>query len=453
MQMIITKLKNLIFDSMNYNTEEAKPYFIELGWVLIITSPGFYFFNAIIAAPDGYENMPLRLAISICGVFLIFYNHLSKYTEKYLPIIFYFILLLSFPFFFIFMLLNNQDQSSWQLIGLIGLVLLSFFVDYISFIILTIIGVGLAFLLADKGHNIENGTNLLGIFGSYSAPIIYLIIFTKKREELRREKNRFLLNIEDLNDKLEMQVKNRTIELEKALRAKTEFLNNISHEIRTPIQGFTILSEGLVLHWNDFSEEKKLTLATQVSTNANRLATLLTNLLDLSKFTADKMLMLFKPINTIMMVENIIDECRKLYLNEKKIDIIFNNYAQDTRLNGDEERLTQVLRNIISNAIKFSPNDSSIIIAINNIKDEDGNEAMHFSITDSGIAIPEDEMEIIFEPFTQSSRTKTAAGGTGLGLSICKEIIAAHNGKIWANNNSSCGSSFHFVIPMLQELS
>jgi two-component system, sensor histidine kinase ChiS len=453
MQMMLTKLKNLILNSMRYNTEEAKPYFMELGWVLIITSPGFYFFNAIIAAPGGYENMPLRIAIAICGVFLVSYKHVSKYIGESLPIIFYFILLFSFPFFFIFMLLNNQDQSSWQVIGLIGLVLLSFFVDYISFIILTIIGVGLAFLLADKGNNIENGANLLGIFGSYSAPIIYLIIFTKKREELRREKNSFLLKIEDLNDKLEIQVKNRTIELEKALQAKTEFLNNISHEIRTPIQGFTILSEGLVLHWNNFSEEKKLTLATQVSINANRLATLLTNLLDLSKFTADKMVMAFKQINTIMMIENIIDECRKLYINEKKIDIIFNNYAQNTKLIGDEERLTQVLRNIISNAIKFSPNNSSIEIVINNMKDVDGNKAMHFSITDSGIAIPEDEIESIFEPFTQSSRTKTAAGGTGLGLSICKEIVNAHNGKIWASNNSSCGSSFHFVIPMYQELS
>ena len=445
---MINKIKDIIWAHMTHNTEEAKAYFLELGWVLIITSPGFYFFNAIIAAPGGYENMPLRLSISVCGAFLIFYKRIEQYFERFIPFIFHFILLLSFPFFFIFMLLNNQDQSSWQLVGLIGLVLLSFFVDYISFIIMTGIGIGLAFLLSQNGGE----ANLLGIFGSYSAPVIYLIIFSRKREELRKEKNNYFLKIEELNDNLETQVKIRTIELEKALSAKTDFLNNVSHEIRTPIQGFTILSEGLVMHWNNFDNEKKFKLATEVASNANRLASLLTNLLDLSKFTANKMVMFFKPTGPLTLVTNIIDECQKLYLNKKKIEIIFNNNSNSIAIEADAERITQVLRNIISNAIKFSHNNSSIIITLEdtNYKNK---EALCFSVVDSGIGIPKDEIDSIFEPFTQSSHTKTSAGGTGLGLSICTEIIKAHNGKIWACNNKDNGSSFYFILPILQELS
>jgi signal transduction histidine kinase len=428
---------------MSYNTQEAKPYFIELGWVLIISSPGFYFFNAMIAAPGGYENMPLRLAISICGIFLIFYNYIEKYVKNILPLIFNFILLLSFPFFFIFMLLNNQDQSSWQLVGLIGLVLLSFFVDYISFIILAGIGIGLAFVFAqDSGQ-----ANLLGIFGSYSAPIIYLLIFSRKREELRKVKDNYFLKIENLNDHLEVQVKNRTLELEKALRAKTDLLNNVSHEIRTPIQGFTILSEGLVHHWHKLNDNKKLELATEVARNADRLSSLLTNLLDLAKFTADKMTMNFKEVNYIDLINNIIDECKKLYLNNKNIEIIFFNNSNDITLIADYERLTQVLRNIVSNAIKFSRDNSSIIITLDNKDYNSGVKSLHFSIKDSGIGIPEDELEDIFAAFVQSSRTKTGAGGTGLGLNICREIINAHNGKIWASNNQDKGSIFHIVIP------
>jgi two-component system sensor histidine kinase ChiS len=226
------------------------------------------------------------------------------------------------------------------------------------------------------------------------------------------------------------------------LATKTEFLNNISHEVRTPIQGFTTLSEGLVEHWNSFDESKKLSLAKNVASNAQRLASLVTNLLDLSKFTANKMILDLQTINLGALIEEIIDECNHLYIHNKKIKIQFIIPEAPISLRIDKERISQVLRNLFANAIKFSPDDSIIIASIMLF-----NNQLHFSIVDEGIGIPEKELKNIFDPFTQSSRTRTKAGGTGLGLSICQKIIEAHSGKIWALNNADKGASFHFSIP------
>jgi two-component system sensor histidine kinase ChiS len=185
-----------------------------------------------------------------------------------------------------------------------------------------------------------------------------------------------------------------------------------------------------------------------VSISAKRLASLVGGLLDLSKFNANKMIMDFNEMDLNEDIQNMISECNDLYLNEKNIQIYFNNPSK-TIIQGDKNRLTQVLRNLFANAIKFTPDDGTINISLKNTKLND-KAAIHFTIKDSGIGIPPKEMDSIFTPFTQSSLTKTKAGGTGLGLSICKQIITSHNGKIWAENNEDIGASLHFIIPISQ---
>ncbi len=112
-------------------------------------------------------------------------------------------------------------------------------------------------------------------------------------------------------------------------------------------------------------------------------------------------------------------------------------------------RLNKVIRELLINAIKFSPNNGIIVTSLDIKKNE---EEIYFKISDSGIGVPESELSNIFEAFTQSTRTKTKAGGTGLGLSICKKIIEAHHGKIWVTNNLDKGSTFHFIIPVSQKV-
>ena len=261
--------------------------------------------------------------------------------------------------------------------------------------------------------------------------------FVVKLKEIERE-------LRVSKSEVERKVQERTIDLEKALSAKTEFLNNISHEIRTPVHGFTSVSEGLVEQWNFLNEEKKIRYIQDIANNAKRLGSLVGNLLDMSKFTSGKMVMDFKQIDLNKEIKNIIEECNILYLVHKNIHMNYHDNGE-ILLIADQERIAQVLRNLFFNAIKFTPDGGSINAVIEVYNDN----IVHFSLTDTGIGIPEGEVQEIFEPFMQSSRTKNKSGGTGLGLGICKKIVEAHDGKIWAVSNLK-GSTFNFTLPVVQ---
>ena len=231
---------------------------------------------------------------------------------------------------------------------------------------------------------------------------------------------------------------------ENSLLEKTEFFNNVCHEIRTPVHGFTIISEGLVENWYLVDELQKYKWAKKVSENAQKLESLINNLLDISKFSAGKMLMNFNLINLNQSVEKIIEECHSLYLMKKELSINLVAHNQVSVV-ADDEKINQVLRNLFFNAIKFTPSGGSIEASIELINNE-----VHFSIADSGIGVLTNELLEIFTPFMQSARTKTIIGGTGLGLSIAKKVIEAHSGEIWAENNKIQGATFHFTIPLTQ---
>ncbi|MFN7038241.1 MAG: ATP-binding protein, partial [Alphaproteobacteria bacterium] len=261
----------------------------------------------------------------------------------------------------------------------------------------------------------------------------------------------------------------RTRELQLALEAKTEFLNNMSHEVRTPVQGITAISEGLIEHWDSCHDDERKLYASKVAENARRLFSLVSNLLDLSRFTAGKMHMNMGKGDLISLINNMMEECRDLYLSGKEIELEFISSLSSAPLTCDSERMLQVLRNIFANAIKFT-SKGKIIARLEECKiryaitDEEGNvidyteadgrakvnmveDGYRFSLYDEGIGIPYGEEKSIFDPFTQSTRTKTRAGGTGLGLAICRDIIDAHTGRIWARNNEVMGSTIYFDIP------
>jgi two-component system sensor histidine kinase ChiS len=157
-----------------------------------------------------------------------------------------------------------------------------------------------------------------------------------------------------------------------------------------------------------------------------------------------------RKIDLNIILDEMLEECKTLYLNNKNI-VIEAVKSRSGRIIADPERIKQVLRNLFTNAIKFSPPNGKIYVTLSEheITYEDGIvvEALQFSITDQGIGVPNSELEIVFSPFIQSSKTKTQAGGTGLGLAIAKEIIIAHAGQIWANNDTNGNTVFNFLIP------
>jgi two-component system, sensor histidine kinase ChiS len=273
-------------------------------------------------------------------------------------------------------------------------------------------------------------------------------------ENIKEDKQKLKLAHKELQcakATLESKVIERTSELQKALQAKTEFLNNVNHELRTPVHGVMNFSDILVTDWNRYDDKMRLKLASDIYSSSQRLYSLITNLLDLSKYQEGKMIITPAEADLTSVVAAVIHDCRPLYFNKKDITLVLEN--PDVPMVGifDKDRIMQVVRNLVSNAIKYS-NSGTITARISRVVFKQGRKkrtGLQFSLSDQGKGVPENELEDIFIPFIQSSLTRTGAGGTGLGLSISKEIIEGHQGKIWAEcNPEGNGMVFSFIIPV-----
>jgi two-component system, sensor histidine kinase ChiS len=254
------------------------------------------------------------------------------------------------------------------------------------------------------------------------------------------------------NLRLERKVSERTEELEKTLAIRTSFLDNLSHEIRMPLQGINSITESLISFWKDFSDSKKLNLTHQVAYSTNRLLSLINNLLDISKLSTERMILFLTRIDLFQLSKDIAEECKSLHMHQKQVDINFSN-NNSIYVTADKERISQLLRNLFMNAIKFSKANGSIAISIvptDIYYDGHFHDAVHFIIYDTGVGIDEKNLTSIFSPFTQGIGEKNSSGSVGLGLAICREIISAHNGKIWAMNNKDGGATFNFILPVTQ---
>jgi PAS domain S-box-containing protein len=244
-------------------------------------------------------------------------------------------------------------------------------------------------------------------------------------------------------------------EAEHANKAKSEFLSNLSHEFRTPMHQILSYSKFGVDKIDKVKKEKLHHYFTKIGTIGQSLLALLNDLLDLSKLESGKVEYDMKITHLQSIISNIIGEFHSL-IDEKRIILEKNIASSVLAIKCDEIKIGQVVRNLFSNAIKFTSNNKKVSILVKSseflINGKKLVPAVLFTVSDQGIGIPNDELESVFDKFVQSSNTKTNAGGTGLGLAICKEIIQAHNGKIWAENNPEGGATFSFMLPYKQEV-
>jgi signal transduction histidine kinase len=168
----------------------------------------------------------------------------------------------------------------------------------------------------------------------------------------------------------------------------------------------------------------------------------LNDLLDLAKLESRRAMFTLDPTDVGVLVKSVTGEM-DIFLSERNLKIRQGTSEFDEQVTLDADKIKQVLRNLLDNAIKFSPVGGTIDVNINRVPN-----SVRVSVRDQGPGIPPDELEAVFNKFVQSSKTKTGAGGTGLGLAICHEIVAAHGGRIWAENRPEGGATFSFEIPL-----
>jgi len=226
--------------------------------------------------------------------------------------------------------------------------------------------------------------------------------------------------------------------------AKSSFLANMSHEIRTPMNAIIGMSS-VGISANDL--DRKNYCFNRINEASRHLLGIINDILDMSKIEAGKFELSYTDFNIEEMVQKIVN-INNIRLNEKHLNFTVCIDPDIPKvLIGDEQRLTQVITNLIGNAVKFTPENGSIKFIIKYLGEEDGVCTLQFSINDTGIGISREQQKNLFQSFHQAeSNTSRKYGGTGLGLSISKNIVEMMEGRIWIESELGEGATFSFIV-------
>jgi Na+/proline symporter/signal transduction histidine kinase len=228
-------------------------------------------------------------------------------------------------------------------------------------------------------------------------------------------------------------------EIERLGATAQKILNNVNHELRLPVGNVMNFAEMLNEGLGKFNEDQLKMLSDEVYKNSNRLSSMIMNMLDLATLNAKKLELDKKIINLGELVEDRISNCRKIYLEDKKIDFRVEIHPE-IFIAVDPNYMRQIVDNLVINAIKFSKEG---IVDVKLLKKN--NNLVEFTIEDKGIGIPQNELYDIFTPFKMGSNAESKAEGRGVGLALCKAAIEAHGGMITAESKG-VGARFRFVL-------
>lgn len=265
----------------------------------------------------------------------------------------------------------------------------------------------------------------------------------EQQQQLQQQSEELRQQNESLNLARE-QLDKRAKELEVSSKYKSEFLANMSHELRTPLNSIILLSKMLSRNDKQNLDEKDVKQATVIHQAGEELLRLINDILDLSKIEAGKVTMNVTEFTSANLLSTFKDLFHSL-AEEKELEFIIQDDL-NLKIVTDKDKLSQVIRNLLSNAFKFTKNGSVSLLVFPHEKDK---EKFHISVKDTGIGIPEDKQALVFEAFQQADgSTSREFGGTGLGLSIAREYVRLLQGTIEIESEEGVGTTFHLTLPI-----
>lgn len=280
---------------------------------------------------------------------------------------------------------------------------------------------------------LRKSRNFRNMMIALAAGFIFLVFMGWQRYRFLREKEKAKLEHEQMEKLLEID------------RLKDQFLANTSHELRTPLNGIIGMAESLKEGLTDLPPTRVKDNLSVIISSGKRLSNLVNDILDFSRLKNADIQLKRRPVD-LYSLTNLVLEINKPMIASKKLEVQ-NLVSKDVpAVWADENRVHQVLQNLIGNAIKFTEEGWVKVSALVN------GDLLEFSVEDTGPGVPENDQEKIFESFHQSDATTTRAfQGTGLGLSIARQLIELHGGKIWVESELGKGARFTITLPVFKE--
>lgn len=246
------------------------------------------------------------------------------------------------------------------------------------------------------------------------------------------------ISLKKANDELEK----KNLELKKSLEMKDEFLSLISHEFRTPLNVISTAIQAMSYICAGELTDKSRKYLGMIKQNTYRQLRLVNNLLDITRANAGRIKINRKNIDIVFLTKSI-TESVYTYASQKQVDVKFISSLEKKIIGIDDEKYERVLLNLLSNAIKFTPEGKSIMVRLSSLENN-----INIAVEDSGIGIPQDKLEVIFEKFGQvDSSLSRQAEGTGIGLSLVKKFVEALGGSISVKSQLGKGTFFTIVLP------